>query len=139
MVQIASCSREKLPRAYIPFNPVGSRAPFRPADSLTLTNVVLMMAETCYLAESVTCYPPLFDDLRDSVQRPTDTAETVAMSAVAAAREQDASAILVLSTSGNSARLISKYRPAVPILTSKLASNWICRAGLNHLHHSHTE
>jgi len=39
------------------------------------------------------------------------------MSAVAAAREQNASAILVLSTSGNSAGLISKYRPAVPILT----------------------
>jgi len=78
---------------------------------------VLMMAETCYLAESVICYPPLFDDIRDSTTRPTDTPETVAMSAVAAAREQNASAILVLSTSGNSARLISKYRPNVPILT----------------------
>jgi pyruvate kinase len=39
------------------------------------------------------------------------------MAAVAAASEQNASAILVLSTSGNTARLISKYRPAVPIIT----------------------
>ena len=31
--------------------------------------------------------------------------------------EQNAGAILVLSTSGNTARLVSKYRPEVPILT----------------------
>lgn len=78
-----------------------------------------MMAETCYLAESATSYFSLFDELRDSAPRPTDTAETIAMAAVAAANEQNASAILVLSTSGNSARLISKYRPSVPILTSE--------------------
>lgn len=80
---------------------------------------VLMMAETCYLAESAICYPPLFDELRSSAVRPTQTAETVAMAAVAAASEQNADAILVLSTSGNSARLISKYRPGVPILTGE--------------------
>jgi len=78
---------------------------------------VLMMAETCYLAESAICYPPLFDELRVAAKRPTETAETVALAAVAAASEQNAGAILVLSTSGNSARLISKYRPGVPIIT----------------------
>ncbi|KLO09324.1 pyruvate kinase [Schizopora paradoxa] len=78
---------------------------------------VLMMAETCLLAESAICYPPLFDQLRNTSSRPTETVETVAMAAVAAANEQDASAILVLSTSGNTARLISKYRPSVPIIT----------------------
>lgn len=41
------------------------------------------------------------------------------MAAVAAALEQNAGAILVLSTSGNTARLISKYRPSVPIITGK--------------------
>ena len=76
-----------------------------------------MMAETCYLAESAICYPPLFNELRDISAIPTGTAETVAMAAVAAASEQNASAILVLSTSGNTARLVSKYRPAVPIIT----------------------
>jgi len=79
--------------------------------------LVLMMAETCLLAESAICYPPLFDELRNSTSRPTDTVETVAMAAVAAASEQAASAIIVLSTSGNTARLISKYRPSVPIIT----------------------
>ncbi|KAF8168222.1 pyruvate kinase [Crassisporium funariophilum] len=78
---------------------------------------VLMMAETCLLAEAAICYPPLFDDIKGIQPRPTETAETVAIAAVAAASEQNASAILVLSTSGNTARLISKYRPAVPIIT----------------------
>lgn len=77
-----------------------------------------MMAETCFLAESALCYPPLFNELRALVQRPTSTAETVAISAVAAALEQKAGAILVMSTSGNTARLVSKYRPSCPIITS---------------------
>jgi len=75
------------------------------------------MAETCLLAEAAICYPPLFDDIRSIQPRPTETAETVAIAAVAAASEQGATAILVLSTSGETARLISKYRPAVPIIT----------------------
>ncbi|KAJ7596901.1 pyruvate kinase [Mycena floridula] len=78
---------------------------------------VLMMAETCLLAEYAICYPPLYDDLKAVQPRPTETAETVAIAAVAAASEQNASAILVLSTSGNTARLLSKYRPRVPIIT----------------------
>ena len=78
------------------------------------------MAETCFLAESAICYPPLYDELRNAQKRPTETVETVAMAAVAAAFEQSASAILVLSTSGNTARLISKYRPSVPIITGVL-------------------
>jgi len=77
---------------------------------------VLMMAETCLLAEYAICYPPLYDNLRAIQVRPTETVETVAIAAVAAAYEQNASAILVLSTSGNTARLISKYRPNVPII-----------------------
>ena len=84
-----------------------------------------MMAETCYLAESAICYPPLFNELRDATTAPTETAETVAMAAVAAASEQSASAILVLSTSGNTARLISKYRPAVPIITGTLRLSYV--------------
>jgi pyruvate kinase len=78
---------------------------------------VEMMAETCLLAEHAICHPPLYDEIRALQPRPTPTAETVALAAVAAAAENGASAILVLSTSGNTARLISKYRPNVPIIT----------------------
>lgn len=75
------------------------------------------MAETCILAESAICYPVLYDELRALVPRPVPTAESVALAAVAAAQEQNASAIVVLSTSGNTARLVSKYRPSCPIIT----------------------
>lgn len=76
-----------------------------------------MMAETCLLAEAAICYPPLYDELRHLTPLPTDTVETVAIAAVAAAAEQGACAIVVLSTSGNTARLVAKYRPKVPIIT----------------------
>jgi hypothetical protein len=79
--------------------------------------IVLMMAETCLLAEAAICYPPLYDELRHLTPLPTDTVETVAIAAVAAAAEQGACAIVVLSTSGNTARLVAKYRPNVPIIT----------------------
>ena len=80
-----------------------------------------MMAETCLLAEASICYPPLFDELRAVTPRPIETAESVAIAAVAAASEQSASAIVVLiTTSGNTARLISKYRPSVPIIAGKV-------------------
>jgi pyruvate kinase len=87
-------------------------------ELLISMSAVLMMAETCFLAESAIAYGALYDDLRSSTALPTETAETIAVAAVAAAQEQNASAILVLSTSGNSARLVSKYRPNVPIITS---------------------
>ncbi|KAH9944026.1 pyruvate kinase [Epithele typhae] len=93
---------------------------------------VLMMAETCLLAEGAICYPALYDELRDITPRPTETVETVAIAAVAAASEQNAGAIIVLSTSGNTARLISKYRPNVPIITV-LTRNQQTARGI-HLH-----
>jgi pyruvate kinase len=66
--------------------------------SIRRINLVEMMAETCYLAESTICYPPLFNELRALADRPTATTETVAISAVAASLEQNAGAILVMST-----------------------------------------
>ncbi|KAF9579560.1 Pyruvate kinase, partial [Lunasporangiospora selenospora] len=77
---------------------------------------VRTMDETCILAESAICYPPLFNELRQLQKRPIETTETVASSAVSAAHEQAAGAIVVLSTSGDTARLVSKYRPQSPII-----------------------
>ncbi|KAG0365313.1 Pyruvate kinase [Gamsiella multidivaricata] len=77
---------------------------------------VRTMHETCLLAESAICYPPLFNEIRDMTPRPTETTETVASSAVSAAHEQEAGAIIVLTTSGATARLVSKYRPKCPII-----------------------
>ncbi|CAO3638513.1 unnamed protein product [Mucor fragilis] len=74
------------------------------------------MSATCELAESVICYNPLFNQIRGLTAWPTDTTETIAMSSVACAQENNASAIIVLSKSGHSARLASKYRPSQPII-----------------------
>ena len=75
------------------------------------------MHETCVRAESVICYPPLFNELRALTPTPTQIPETIASSAVSAAHDQQAGCILVLSTSGTTARLISKYKPPCPIIT----------------------
>jgi pyruvate kinase len=83
---------------------------------------VKMMAETSFLAEQSISYVPLFNEMRALTQVPTDTSETVAMAAVSASLEQQAGAILLMSTSGNTARLVSKYRPRCPILTSEYES-----------------
>jgi pyruvate kinase len=77
---------------------------------------VLTMHQTCLLAEASICYPILFNELRSLTPLPTPTTETVACAAVNAAQEQRAGAIIVLTTSGESARLIAKYRPCVPII-----------------------
>ncbi|ORX45121.1 pyruvate kinase [Hesseltinella vesiculosa] len=77
---------------------------------------VKTMHDICLLAESVLCYPAVFNELRQLTALPTETTETVACAAVSAALEQKAGAIIVLSTSGNTARLLSKYRPEAPII-----------------------
>ncbi|KAL0092205.1 pyruvate kinase [Phycomyces blakesleeanus] len=77
---------------------------------------VRTMHDICLLAESVVCYPAHFNELRSLTSLPTETTETVACAAVSAAHEQKAGAIIVLTTSGDSARLVSKYRPSVPII-----------------------
>ncbi|CAO3680605.1 unnamed protein product [Rhizopus stolonifer] len=74
------------------------------------------MHDTCKLAEAILCYPAVFHQIRQLTVQPTETTETVACAAVAAAHEQNAGCIIVLTTSGNSARLISKYRPDAPIV-----------------------
>lgn len=79
-------------------------------------DAVRTMHETCLLAESVICYPQLFNDLRLLTPLPTTTTEAIACAAVNAAQEQGAKAILVLTTSGKSAALISKYKPSMPII-----------------------
>ncbi|KAL6942087.1 Pyruvate kinase [Hanseniaspora vineae] len=79
-------------------------------------NAVKMMAETALIAEQAIAYGPTYDDLRNTTPKPLSTTETVAAAAVAAVYEQEAKAIIVLSTSGNTSRLVSKYRPNVPII-----------------------
>ncbi len=59
---------------------------------------VTIMHETCLLAEIAIPYVSHFDELRSLVPRPVPTTETCAMAAVSASLEQNAGAILVLTT-----------------------------------------
>ncbi|KAF1990267.1 pyruvate kinase [Aulographum hederae CBS 113979] len=77
---------------------------------------VNIMHETCLLAEMAIPYVTAFDELRRVVPMPIKTSETCAMAAVSASLEQNAGAIVVLTTSGNTARLLAKYRPVCPII-----------------------
>ncbi|ABN66599.1 pyruvate kinase [Scheffersomyces stipitis CBS 6054] len=77
---------------------------------------VSMMHNTAIIAEKAISYQSLHNELRVLAKKPTPTSETCAVAAVSAAYEQDAKAIVVLSTSGLSARLVSKYKPNVPIM-----------------------
>eukprot|EP00123_Amoebidium_parasiticum_P000982 comp11946_c0_seq1/m.6617 comp11946_c0_seq1/g.6617 ORF comp11946_c0_seq1/g.6617 comp11946_c0_seq1/m.6617 type:complete len:530 (-) comp11946_c0_seq1:526-2115(-) len=76
---------------------------------------VTLMAKICREAEAAFLYKAVFDDLKILCETPT-TAETVSLAAVEASFKQKAGAIIVLSTSGYTAQLISKYRPQAPIL-----------------------
>lgn len=86
-------------------------------------NAVETMAATALIAEEAFPYIPHFEDVKNCTPRPTCTVETVAVSAVSAVIEQNAKAIVVLSATGRTGRLISKYSPACPIILITRNSN----------------
>lgn len=78
---------------------------------------VLTMAKTCKEAEAALWHRNLFNDLLScSPPLISDAAHSVAIAAVEAAFKSLAAAIVVITTTGKSAYLISKYRPRCPIL-----------------------
>lgn len=76
---------------------------------------VQVMSKLCREAEAAVFYQSIFNEIRATTPRPCDTTEASASSAVNASLEQDAKAILVLTTTGDTAGLVSKYRPQIPI------------------------
>lgn len=75
-----------------------------------------MMAKICTNAESAIFYGSHFNEIMKIVQTPENSTELLACAAVNAAIGNDISAIIVLTTTGSTARLVSKYRPGCPIL-----------------------
>ncbi|KAM0245869.1 hypothetical protein ACHAQJ_010427 [Trichoderma viride] len=73
------------------------------------------MHEASLKAENTIPYVSHFEELCTLVKRPVSTVESCAMAAVRASLDLAAGGIIVLSTSGDSARLLSKYRPVCPI------------------------
>lgn len=77
---------------------------------------VKTMANICKEAEAAIWQQELFTDLVAAVSPPLNNPHTVAIAAVEASSKCLASAIIVLTTTGQSAYLISKYRPKCPII-----------------------
>lgn len=80
---------------------------------------VSIMAHTCAEAESAINFDGLYQAVRNSVLNTygfMTTPESITSSAVKTALDCQASAIIVLSQSGNTARLISKFRPPMKVI-----------------------
>ncbi|XP_055030023.2 pyruvate kinase PKM isoform X1 [Misgurnus anguillicaudatus] len=67
-------------------------------------------------AEAAMFHRQVFEDLRRCLPPSTDPAEAIAVGAVEASFKILASAFIVLTGSGRSAHLISRYRPRAPIM-----------------------
>jgi len=79
-------------------------------------DAVREMHETCQIAENTIQYVLHFEEMCNLVRRPVSPEESSAMNAVRTSLDVNAGAIIVLSATGETARLISKYRPNCPIL-----------------------
>lgn len=80
---------------------------------------VCVMARTCCEAEACRNYNALFQAVRQSVlgqYKMLTPSESLASSAVKTAIDVHASILVVLSETGNTARLVAKYRPGKAII-----------------------
>ncbi|KAK1785079.1 hypothetical protein P4O66_018509, partial [Electrophorus voltai] len=91
-------------------SPSPSPSPLGGADSLVLR------AQIAREAEAAMFHRQLFEGLRRASRLSYDPSEAVAIGAVESSFKCCASAIIVLTKSGRSAHLISRYRPRAPII-----------------------
>ncbi|KAL6187279.1 hypothetical protein ACLB2K_038679 [Fragaria x ananassa] len=78
---------------------------------------VKIMARICIEAESSLDYGAIFKEMIKSTPLPMSPLESLASSAVRTANKARAKLIVVLTRGGSTAKLVAKYRPAVPILS----------------------
>ncbi|XP_060776873.1 pyruvate kinase PKLR isoform X1 [Neoarius graeffei] len=77
---------------------------------------VSMMHSICREAEAALFHQRVFEDLRRLTALSSDPTEVTAIGAVESSFKCSAGAIIVLTTSGRSAHLLSRYRPRCPII-----------------------
>ncbi|XP_010938149.1 pyruvate kinase, cytosolic isozyme [Elaeis guineensis] len=78
---------------------------------------VQTMAKICLEAESYLDHGSVFKGIMAAAPVPMSPLESLASSAVRTANSAKASLILVLTRGGSTAKLVAKYRPAMPILS----------------------
>lgn len=95
-----------------------------PVEAVQIMSKIVQEAEQAYP------YRSRFEEMTRIMQRPTKTSETIACSAVLASYESEAKAIIVLTHTGSTTQLVSKYHPSCPIVSVTRTSQ---TARLNHL------
>lgn len=95
---------------------------------------VRMMHEIAIEAEGTLHFRNFFGQIV-GINKRKHTNETLAAASVQAAFDQEANALIVLSVSGNTARLVAKYRPQV---RHKGTPRWEAREGQLTFHLSHS-
>lgn len=78
---------------------------------------VKVMAKICIEAESSLDYEAIFKEIIKTAPLPMSPLESLASSAVRTANKAKAALIVVLTRGGTTAKLVAKYRPAVPIMS----------------------
>ncbi len=78
---------------------------------------VQVMINICREAEASLDYHAMFKAILRRAVLPMSPLESLASSAVRTAHKVHASLIVVLTRGGSTARLVAKYRPAIPVLT----------------------
>ena len=95
---------------------------------------VKIMARICIEAESSLDYRTIFKEMIRATPLPMSPLESLASSAVRTANKSHAKLIVVLTRGGTTAKLVAKYRPAVPILSVVVPElttdsfEWVCSA-----------
>lgn len=86
---------------------------------------VTMLAKVCAEAERCIDYKTAFNDLRLYTTAPLGTAEAIASSCVSTVLDLNIDLIITVTDTGSMARLVSKYRPPVPILACSVVNSVI--------------
>merc|ERR1719261_1396773 len=93
-----------------------------------------MMRCICETAEGSISYQHLFNHMKEITLAATGKVtvpESVCSAAVASVIDCNASLIIVLTETGQTARLISKYRPSVPVLALSAAESSVKQLSLH--------
>lgn len=81
------------------------------------------MAKICMEAENCVNYSQVFRKIVKAAPLPMSPLESLACAAVQTANSAGAALVLVVARGGNTARLVSKYRPSMSVLSVVVAQN----------------
>lgn len=86
---------------------------------------VQTIARLCAEAERCVDHKTVFNDIRLYTSAPLGTAEAIASSSVSTVLDLNIDLIIVVTDTGSIARLVSKYKPPVPILACSVVPSVI--------------